>query len=323
ETLVLRVPPDVQLADWNAGRFTLTQSATETDGRQVLTLHGPGDDDPPPDAGKPKGKPAPPSRPRARLRVQEPEFHTRQHAWWQVGAADQTLTAHIAYQVTQGKLYRLLVQTPAWAVEAVELSARVDGRDLGTVDLVRGWTVQGDANTATLVVDLHRGLGPSAPAHLTVRLRHTPARGAGLPPTLAFPALTVRGARFQEGALAISVAAAHQATAAASEPEAAPESAEPESAGGRDLPWGRELPDFLYVSRGPPVTGVLTLRPRRAQVRARCRSQVLVAAGRVTAVLEVQAQPLAGNPQALDLWLSAPAVPDVWHTVAGANSVRR
>src|SRR5262249_36876374 len=71
ETLVLRVPPEVQLADWNAGRFTLAQAAVDVAGRQVLTLHGQGGEDLPKEPGKPKTKPAPPAvRPQARLRIQ-------------------------------------------------------------------------------------------------------------------------------------------------------------------------------------------------------------------------------------------------------------
>src|SRR5262249_4316682 len=118
ETLVLRVPPEVQLADWNAGRFTLAQAAVDVAGRQVLTLHGQGGEDLPKEPGKPKTKPAPPAvRPQARLRIQGPEFLARQQVWWQLGAAEQLLTAQVQIQVTQGKLYRLQLLVPPWTVE--------------------------------------------------------------------------------------------------------------------------------------------------------------------------------------------------------------
>ena len=323
ETLTLRVPPDVQLADWNSGRFLLMQATTDVAGWQVLTLQGPGTEEVARELPKPKGKPAPVGpRPQARLKMQETEVRVRQHLFWHVQSSEQVLTAHLQYEVTQGRLFRLLVQVPAWAYDPPELTARAEGRDLGTADLVRTWTVfPVDANSSTLVLDLNRGLAPSLPALLTLRLRQPASRGAAMPPTLAFPLVQPRSIRMQEGTLAIRVGPELHAVATASEPEAMPELT---GSPGREPLWGKELPDFLYSFRGQAVSGALTLRSRGPQVQGQCRAEAVVRAGRLLLTLQVQAQPLRGNPASLDLWLSAPVLaPETWETLAGTNRVRR
>ncbi len=327
ETLVLRVPADVRLTDWRSGRFTLRQSGTEEGGTYVLTLQSQVDGLPPPAASKAKAKgEADVVRPQARLALAQAEFHTEQQCWWQVGAADQTLTAHIHFRVTRGRLHRLSLQTPAWTVEAVDVQGLVDGRDLATADLVRTWTASGDAGSGTLLVDLLRSLGPGSQARLGVRLRQTHPKGAGPPASLGFPVLAPHGARVLDGTLAVGVAPTFRASAAASESEVAPEALPGGGVGGLSgvPPWGQDAPDFCYAFRGQPVTGSLTLQSRRAQVHARGRSQVSVDGSRARVEYDLRLQPVSGTPQSVDLsWSLPPVAPLVWSTPAGDNPIRR
>ncbi len=87
ETLVLKVHPDLRLADVKLGAFLLRDTATEKadDGRtdwQRLTFVG-------------GGLAAPGGRPRPTLQLHAVEFRARQLAWWRVDHAALDAPDHL------------------------------------------------------------------------------------------------------------------------------------------------------------------------------------------------------------------------------------
>ena len=312
ETLVLRVHPDLRLADVEAGAFRLQEAAMEkgADGRaefQRLTFLG-------------GGLAAPGGRPRATLQPHAVEFRARQLAWWRVDRS--VLTLQTTYDVTYGRLFQLAIRLPAdWEVDSVDLAP--DGPP-------RNWSVRTENGARVLVVDLQKALTPPEKSgargpRLTVALR--PAHpGDVLGKELPFPDAEPLGARFREGALAIGfdeqthVVAVHTAAA-----EAPPED---------DGPWQQDLPAYFYPYREPPgagrpaLAGSLKLLPRPPQVRAQCTSDVVLSAGQVSVDTRLLLEAEQGSPDALrsvDLYLSAAAAPaasgDPWNWRAEQGGV--
>ncbi len=346
ETLVILVRPELRLDGVDAGDFRLAGGIAEPtfDRRGVtrrLSFAG----------GGVAGPDGAPRRPGGRLRAYGVEYRARQLAWWQPAEDPRALTLQIAYEVDDGRLFRLPVLLPAaWDVERVELNP---------AGLLRNWGVRpaaagevpagvpgGPPAWQTLAVELQRPLTaggraagePSGPAvlfgrsrvpTLTVRLvpkGPAPAAGEAVP----FPDTIPLGARFREGVLAISYdPQTFQATLKASAAEGELED---------DGPWGRLVPDVVYRYRGRPVEGTLALRPRPAQLRARCVSDVRLSAGRAAVNTRLILEAEAGRTDAVDLSLSAPAgggrsdgvpraaePPDAWHwrvDEKGSNAVR-
>ncbi len=142
ETLVLKVHPDLRLADVKPGAFLLRDTAMEKadDGRtdwQRLTFVG-------------GGLTAPGGRPRATLQLHAVEFRARQLAWWRVDHA--ALTLQTTYDVSYGRLFQLAVRLPAdWEVDSVSLAP--DGPP-------RSWSVHTENGARVLVVDLPRAAAP-------------------------------------------------------------------------------------------------------------------------------------------------------------------
>ena len=313
ETIQLRVPPELQLAAWESGGFSPGQFVKENEGRDVLTLHGTGGEGP--------------VRPRAQLRVLQPEVRVWQQTWWNVTAAEQSVEALLSYLITQGRLYRLSLRLPAWSVESVEMHASAGAKELNTPDLVRTWTViPDDGQSSALVVDLHRGLDASTAAQLRVRLRQGYQGREGVPSSLPFPEITPPEARAHDGVYAVTVEPSFEARPAISWQPLDPETplADPLRRPNGEPLWGTRLPDFLFAHSSGRAEGALELRPRGARVKAHCRTEVRWNGKSPHVFAEIHLQPAAGNPPSVDLRLSAPAaISPRWETLAGGNSVRR
>jgi hypothetical protein len=306
ETLTLRLHRDLSLEDWRPGAFRLKSGRTDSDGLQELTLIGGGVEGDHP-------------RPGAQIRISGADFRARQLLWWQVDAAPPLLQAQVEYEVLHGQLPQLaLALPPGWEPERL---------DLQPAELLRTWNVRREAGQRSLIVDLNHSLMPGARpagtgkgsgAVLNVWLRPPPgpaSRGttAGVP--YQFPEVVPLGAHWREGALAIKYderrsTAVVTTTAVAGHPE-------------ERAPWGQDVPNYYFPYRNEPLTGTLRLVPRRPQVSSRCTTEVVLTRGRAALVVHLQLQPEVGQPEALDLGLSAPSGPWEWKTRKGSNAVRR
>ncbi len=287
--MVLRLHPELRLDSWNVGSFRLTETATESDPEQKaswqrLTLVGGG--------LAPEGKQ--PLRPSARLQVHGVEFRARQLAWWQPGPLRSTLTLQVQYEVSAGKLYELPIQLPAgWDIDRVETSPS---------SLMGAWRLRRDKGV--LVVELQKPLsGESAPSSGAASRKRTGLLTVGLVAPgiklamsasrkqLAFPEAIPLGARFREGALALSLDPAFQAAELrtplrASQPQA-------------EAPWGNQLPGHYFPYREQPLEGTLVVQPCPVQLRASSTTDILLQPGD-TPPQGVGVPPLGGLPRRED-----------------------
>jgi hypothetical protein len=332
ETIVFRLPADMQLDNWQAGDFRLTGSDPLADGRQLLTLAATNLNE----SGNPK-------RPSARINIPGPKYRVKQLAWWQIGSKGSTLTAQFLYSIASGQLFQLPLLLPAgWEVDKVELFPS---------ELLRSWSVADERDQRTLLVDLQRPLTssslipegpiPNLLPRLSVWLRPASASRQGdlettrqgeerqnasgllVSPSsclpffehIPLPDIVPRGAEFREGHLAISVDPIWQARVKATVAETAPE---------EKGPWGRQNPDFYFAFQGKPVEGSLVLQPRQPRITARCSSDVVVTPRHIAMAIRLALQPQVGGTRSILLWLSAP-VPQLrnWQTKEGSIRVRQ
>jgi hypothetical protein len=346
ETLVLQLSPEVQLADWQPGSFELIKATSDVGGEQSLTLQS-GLGEEPKSGSRAREAPGPlrSLRPGAQLRAPGSEYQARQVAWWQVGPDTASLTVQIDYEVDQGRLFRLPLLLPAnWSVDRVELSPG---------DLLRNWTLlPADRGQTQLIVDLQRPLETPSTARLTLQLRPASAWPIFSPDpksrpaefSVPFPEILPLGARLWDGALAIRIDLLYEATLRASLPATAFERKHAERGSAfedrddrrslalqplRSLlssqpPWGVQPPDYLYTRRGQLVRGSLTLRPRPPRVRAHCTSEIVLATGRSAVSTRLLLQPDVGNPDTVDLLISAPVAAGWnWRSKGGRNAVKQ
>ncbi len=301
ETLSIWLDPVLRVESWDPGSYRLSSSDVDrATGFQVLTLLG--------------GGLGPPRRPMAQLKAHAVEFSTQQLTWWRCNAGGMSLTVLIGWDVSQGQLFQLPVSLPAgWEVEKVEMAPSYWLRD---------WHVRKPQGKATLFVDLANPLGPQPssgtdrsgetvpsrslsassasggirPPALTVQLRPTGA-GQLTEQRLRFPDAVPLGARFREGALALTCDEQlfhfHVQTSA--------ERSEPESEG----PWGQQLPGYYYRYRDQHVTGEIHISPRPPRLRAKCENEVLVAGGEAVIESHLSLEAEAGSPNTIELSLSA------------------
>jgi hypothetical protein len=295
ETLKLQIHPDVRLEDWQPGRFRLTRTAPTADGGRVLTL-----------VDGEVARPGP--RPTAAVRTHGVDFLARQLVWWHVGPAGSSLTAEVTCTVTRGGLLKLPVRVAGdWQVQEVRVEPR---------ELFANWVPAGTKGNALVLVDLQRGVTTGESVKLTVRLRS--AQGARAPQgglVLPFPDLEVLGASLREGTLAVGLDPSYQGTVAqASAPPGAPEG---------EGPWGRTTPNFAYLFRGQPISGRLRVVPQRPRLAARVSAEVQLGPGRAGLSARLLLEPVVGSPEAVDLWLSAPAAgPWKWSAESSPGLVR-
>jgi len=306
ESLVLRFHPDLRMDSWRPGSFRVLDTAVDKDPErginlQRLTLAGGG--------VLPAGAPAGPagsvsdrSRPAARLQTRGVEYRARLLSWWRLDSQPMRLQLQIDYEVSHGQLFQLPVQLPVgWDVEAVEIAPqKSEAPARGPAGLNLSWRVRRDQKLPPLLlVDLERPLRSRSPgSRLTVRLR--PAQPMPIiGKLLAFPEAMALGARFQEGALAVSLDDQnHQLVRS----QASNPSADPDEEG----PWGKDLPEYFYPYRGKQVQGSLLLQQRPVQLRARCLNKVFLASGRAALETQLWLEAEAGSTEAIDL--SIPSV---------------
>jgi hypothetical protein len=302
ETLIVRIPPELQLKNWHSGDFRFTQNASDRGNWQVVSLTRIGL------SGKV------PLRPSAVVVSQGPEVRIRQSTWWQLGNSSTALTTQVTYEIERGRLFQLSLLLPrGWQVDQVKLTPST---------LLRYWHVVHEKGVEWLQVELEKPLEkvsspfPAAPApQLVVRLRPA-AAGTSIVVNrpAAIPQVISCVGRLRESNLGISVDALSEVavnTKAAIAPA--------DDTG----PWGRQAPDYFFTSRIQPVEGTVTLRPRRNNVRARCNSELVIASGRAVMLTRLFLQPDVGNPESIDVALSAPVAAAIsWKTKRGGNRVR-
>jgi hypothetical protein len=294
ETLTVIVPPTVQTENWQAGRYRLVKSTAQADGTQEIVWQGPGGADA---AG----------RPGARVLTEGAALRSRQRLWWQLGPHASQATAVIDYEVTRGRVFHLPVRLPpGWQVEGVALSPE---------QVPIQWYPAEERGETVLRVDLQQALTPSLPARLTVRLRGAAGPGARRPGrvVLDFPRVRPLHTGPHEGALAVGVDPYYEA-------QGPPGGAAPE----RDGPWGTQVPAFYYPYRGEPPAGRIVLRTHAPHLRARCISDVVLSSGRAAQAVRLRVEASSGDPDTLDLHLSAPVGAFAgWKTDHPFNAVRR
>jgi len=294
EILEINVHPDVRLEKWNAGRFRLMKTRSEADGSQTLSATA---------AGTAAG-----GRPHAVLKSAGVELTARQQTWWHVGAKEMTLATQAALAVNRGNLFQLALSLPAgktWQIDEVTLNGK---------DLPGSWRRAGN----TLFINLDRSLGAvgnqMATGALQVRL-HSP-----LPPCppggalfLDFPDIAIIDPCTRTGTLAISAASIYQsAVTQSSLPATAPEGSGP---------WGKNLPAYFFPYRNHTVAGKLRLLPYPHRVNARCSTEVVLAPSSAAVQMRLELEPVLGNPDAVDLYLSAPPQTR-WQWKADDNVIR-
>jgi hypothetical protein len=339
EALTVSAHPDVQLDNWQLGSYRFARPEVKPDGPRV----GPGGNLILNLLGGPE-QTGSRQRPSAWIRSPDVEFRAWQLAWWQIGPEGASLTTQITYEVARGRLFRLPLRLPpGWKIERVELTP---------TDLLQQWSVPSE-HDRTLVVDLQRPVGPTAPARLTLRLR-ADATGAGPTPALRplplvpAPLLSAACRSFHAsvlGSTAVSPdtgsvllpvpaslsfphvvplgARLHEGALGVSLDPVYQRPAVPPPAPDERGPWGEQSLDYYYSYRGQAPAGKLELWPRTARVSARCSNRVVLAAGRATVGARLVIQAEAGRLDAFDVYVSVP--PSrwwEWKTVFGANSVR-
>jgi hypothetical protein len=281
ETLELRIHPDVELQDWRPGDFRLLRTATDAEGAQLLTLTD--------------GEASAAARPSARVRAGQPEVAAWQTAWWRIGPRGSSLTAEVRYEVLHGRLFQLALQLrpggkDGWQVEGVEL---VEPRNM-----LRNWVTTTDKDRRVLLVELQRGLGTGQQARLIVRLRSAANRAAPAGPGLSFPQIIPLEKGPQAGELGISVDPLYRVTTI----KASVTPTVSEKAG----PWGKASLQLFYTYRGEPLAGQLHLLPHRPVIHAACRTELLLAPQGATVRATLTLDPVVGEPEAVDLYVTAP-----------------
>jgi hypothetical protein len=296
ETLTLWIHPDLRIESWDSGSFRLSSSDLDrASGSQVLTLAG--------------GGLGPPRRPAARLQAYSVDFSTQQLTWWRCDANGMALTVQIGWDVREGRLFQLPVLLPVgWSVEKVEMTPS---------SLLRDWHIRKAAGKETLFVNLAGSLGPrsstekdrtgeSAPRSASAARARLPALTVHLRPgwsgpvtekPIRFPDAVPQGARFREGALALDC----DEQLFSLQVRTSSERTQPESEG----PWGKRLPEYYYRYRGQSLSGEIWVRARPPRLRAKCDSDVFVAASEAVVETHLQLEAEAGSLTTVELALSA------------------
>jgi hypothetical protein len=306
EQLELRIHPAVRWENWRSGHYQLVKTTTESDGTRVLLLQGGGLVSEPSATGPP--------RPQAQIQVAGAEYRVRQLLWWQVQPPKSSLLCQLTCEAVRGQIFEIPVDLPSgWRVERVESNP---------ANALQGWEVRPQQNGFRLVLDLKQSLGPPLPRdeagsaarmtslQLAVRLARQAADTSWEFPTLGLPE-----AVHPEGGLAISfdqrVYQVHpQSSAAATEPEE----------GG---PWGNQKPELYYPYHGSVVRGMLQVQARASRLGLTCASEVVLASGRAAFLAHLVLQPEVGNPEVVELYVSAPSAARwEWKTIQGNNQVR-
>jgi hypothetical protein len=315
ETITLRIPPELQLQEWEPGDFVLARATSDPHGFQTLTLESGLSTQSTTTKNPPTNQPAPPSpqsfdlrRPSARIVPTEGEFQVRQIDWWYVNGDRSTLTVDLLCEQTHGNTFELKVSLPSdWKLDRIESSPS------GTL---QNWAMKvSSAGVRELTIDLGQALEPGK--HCQLRLRLTPSENASsssLHPS--FPQITALGARSVDGILAVRIDPRLRGNVETSLPTVDPRSSfsveakgtatQGATASGPPPPWGDPHPDHAFRYQDQAPTGSLSLQVRRPRVRAQCTSDVVLAAGHAAVTSRLHLQPVFGQPRWVDLCVSAP-----------------
>lgn len=308
ESLTLRVHPELRLEEWQSGDFSLVplDASSAADGRgrgdpwQRIELRR---------NATPPGRT--PTRPRAFIRAQRPEFRVRQFDWWRVESGAETLTTRLQYEMTRGALFQVPVALPAgWDVQSVTTAP---------ANLIRNWWVRHDTNGAVLLVELRRPLGRSrteaGAAQVTLELRKSSnAEAPGAEKRLALQPAEPLGAASRDGAIGVSVNTALQWQI-----EPSVDSVPPPENG----PWDAGTLDFSTAYHSRPPAATLLYWPRPVDLDARCTVDVNASPAGAAGRVQVLLRPNRGAPTAVDLAVTGTHPADwKWVNRGGRNGVK-
>jgi hypothetical protein len=280
ENLTLTIAPGIQVDNWQPGDFELVRLDEEPGGGQVLNLKaaGPGPAEKRASSQIEDGAPgkAAARRPRARLRLQQPQAEVREILWWQVARQGQLLTVSLAYEGLRGSLLRLPVRLPAgWKVERVEATPAGAIRQWVVVPAGEGWS-------RLLLEPLHAlHAGQSIIVTLTLRAGFEQASATS---RLPLPEIVPERNQVSETILAVGLDRSYEAQVqlkspiemdasparqATSQPGKESSLMLPTAAALSRAPWGDRVPDYFYRSRQQPIRGEIVVRSREAQPGAK------------------------------------------------------
>ena len=291
ETLKIHVHPEVPLERWDAGGFRLVSTSTGADGTMALTLEGKDE------GGRMKDEKNAPAassfrRPSFFGKSQAIQRHTRQQTWWHLGALGMTLKSDVAFEVSRGSLYQLVVRLPRtgnWRVERV---------DLEPPDLLQAWSTvarqEGKAQEVQEVtIDLTKGLTPGNQAKVSLRL-NSPWEGSARPVgplDFPFPNVEVPPPVVREGTLHIGVDPIFQASVL--------QHSVPFTSSQLDGPWGTPAL-FSFPFRDQMVSGQLRLVPSSARLQVVSRTQVTLLPKSAVVVTRLDIDPIMGQLEQCD-----------------------
>ena len=315
ETITVRIPPELQLQEWAPGDFVLTKATSDRHGFQTLTLESGLSTYSTGTNNHSADQPAPLSsqsfdlrRPSARIVRSEGEFRVTQIDWWYVNGDRSTLTVDLLYEQIRGNTFGFHVSLPSeWRLDRIEPSPS------GTL---QNWAMKVSPTGAPeLTVDLDHALEPGKRCQLRLTLKPAEnASSSSLHPT--FPQIIARGSRTVDGILAMRIDPRLRATVETPLPTVDPRSSfaagaketatlDATSSGLTPL-WTDSHPDHAFRYQDQPPTGILSLQVRRPRVRAQCTSDVILAPGRAAVTSRLHLQPEFGQPDSVDLCVSAP-----------------
>jgi hypothetical protein len=309
EQVVIRVPSELAYEDWKPGSFRLKDVAALADRAVAWTLLG----------GAVR---AAPTRPSARFKLRGAEYQVRERLWWQIGPADETLTAQCSFDVRPGPVFQVPWALPAdWMVQHV---------DATPADSLAGWSVAPpivNGGPATLTVEFLRPLVPAATTQLQMTLtRRRTGGAANRPASLTAPDVRPVAAVSREGSLAVKVASEYQASwglgddaRSVNRPAAATSSPDETT----PAPWAPDTADFVVDLRPYGNSGSLFLRPRPSRYRAQGRTSLTVVGRRARLTHRLILEPLSGATDTIVVRTGAEVnFASNWRVASGNNRVR-
>lgn len=303
EKLTLQVAPELELADWDAGRFDLTKTANDPLGSFMLQLQaGPFASD------QEAGTSA--SRPRARPRLLAAQASARVQLWWDIGLAGEQLAVRARVEPRSGPLFRLKCRIPSgWRVERTELSP---------AGLLADWSVlDGDKSGSVIIMHLNEAIEASRAVTVLLHLSRPPQPATGSQQTFDLPRVEVLSAYSQVSSLGVSVAGQLRVKAAPGgiywqRPEAN-DSVPPQSSGEAEKPlWENHALWGLASFHGLPPAGQLVVEGLVPLVKAHSTCRIDLSHDLPRVGLRIELEAVAGSLQTLDIQFSAP-IPEDWH----------
>jgi len=305
ETLMIRIPPEIQLENWRSGHYRFTKNDTEEAGKYVLSLVR---------GAIPPGGAT--QRPSAQLKTRSADVRCRLQTWWQIGiTADATqLIAQMQFEVVRGRVFQFPVLLPnGWKIDQVKMLP---------ADGLHHWQLIQEKSHSLLMVHLQNSSrvgnsDRSSPKTVQLTIQMQPEKtllNTRSPNWLMFPKVIPLHAFIAEAVLGITLDPNFDLEVKTT---AGPAVADDKG------PWGRHSLDAVWTSLGQPIEGSLRIRSRRIQVHARCDTEAVIASDHAVVLSRLTLQPLSGNPDSIDVSLSAPHPgPVTWRIQRGANQIK-